>query len=74
MFRVDSLRKIKHKFGELEKVLKTDLKTVYEWVFDYCKEEQNSKVISLEYAKAYLKLLIGNRPHTLDFVAFLDKV
>lgn len=65
---------MKANWSKLEAVLNnpTQFKDLYKFAFNYMKEDPAHKTVNLEISKAYLTLLIGQRPHIASFVEYLD--
>jgi hypothetical protein len=66
---------LKAKWPSFKTTLSTPatFKDVYRFTFNYMKEEPGHKTVNLEISKAYLALLISDRPHIKSFLEFLDQ-
>eukprot|EP01103_Thecamoeba_quadrilineata_P011242 TRINITY_DN2641_c0_g1_i1.p1 TRINITY_DN2641_c0_g1~~TRINITY_DN2641_c0_g1_i1.p1 ORF type:complete len:224 (-),score=40.29 TRINITY_DN2641_c0_g1_i1:104-775(-) len=71
---IDSIDQLKKKLplfrSELENL--PTYKQIHRYSFNFYKEP-NQKSLSLDTASILLELLMGNRPHTLNFVKFLGE-
>lgn len=72
---VDSVDALKNKWPTFKTVLSTtsSFKDVYKFTFNYMKEDPGHKTVNLEIAKAYLALLLSDRPHIKSFLEYLDQ-
>lgn len=72
---MENVEQLKTKWATFQGELSasTHLKDVYRFTFHYIKEDPGHKTINLEITKAYLKLLLHDKPHIAKFCEFLDQ-
>jgi hypothetical protein len=72
---VDTLDSLRSKWPSFKTVLSTSgtFKEVYKFTFNYMKEDPGHKTVSLDISKAYLALLLSDRPHIQSFIEYLDQ-
>lgn len=68
---LDSLRKRLHQFAKEVNSNSDNVKRLYLFTFNYIRENQETKVIPIDLAEGYIRLILPNSPHTEHFCNFL---